>query len=486
MRRSGAVDGSVEVEIVESDGDGDQGRASGGHPHQRPAREGDRARRDLLRRVGVGSVVALTAVIGVAHVVETRRDADRRGALGDVPGLVGSLENPLREVWRVPATSVVAWNDSVVVVADPARPNVQLGIALSSGEIVWTWLGADGQHCIPVLDGEWPAVEPTELIACAVAPGAAATSAATPEVGGADVVVLDVGTGAEVGSLAVPSGLASVSSADGDLILMSVGPGSTVQVSRWDPRTGEQVWSYVSEPGLWEAIASEGGGGYAIDNGVITFGDSARAISESTGAEVDLEQLWWADTPVAGGLPDGGSFETVYRDGVPLRTRVFGADGSRRFDVEAVPWLATISDGSLTGVLPVRRTTGQEVVGLDAATGAELWTVGAMAGLDPVLQIDGVAVALGTSSAVGLELADGLRLWQVPIERSAGAWQPVSDGGLVLLLSRERGPLELAAHDVRTGARVWGIGVPDDARYLRSVGGAVVLVQTATEVVAFR
>jgi len=64
MRRKGAVDGSVEVEIVESDGDG--GRASGSNPHQRPAWEGDRARRQMLRRVGVGSVVALTAVIGVA------------------------------------------------------------------------------------------------------------------------------------------------------------------------------------------------------------------------------------------------------------------------------------------------------------------------------------------------------------------------------------------------------------------------------------
>src|SRR5665811_484888 len=246
MRRSGAVDGSVEVEIVESDddgdGDGDDGRASGGHPHQRPAWEGDLARRQMLRRVGVGSVVALTVVIGVAHVVETRRDADRRGLLGDVPGLVGSLEDPLREVWRVPATSVVAWNDTVVAVADPNRPNVQLGIALSSGEIVWTWLGPDGHYCIPVLDGEWPAVEPTELIACAVAPGAAAT----PEASGSGVVVLDVGTGAEVGSLAVPSGLAFVDSADGDLILMSVGPGSTVQVSRWDPRTGEQVWQFTS------------------------------------------------------------------------------------------------------------------------------------------------------------------------------------------------------------------------------------------------
>ena len=184
MRRKGAVDHSVEVEIVESDDDGDGGRASGGDPHQRPAWEGDRARRQMLRRVGVGSVVALTAVIGVAHVVETRRDADRRGALGDVPGLVGSLEDPLREVWRVPATSVVAWNDTVVVVADPARPNVQLGIALSSGEIVWTWLGPEGHRCIPVLDGEWPAVEPTELIACAVGPGAAATPVVTPEAGG--------------------------------------------------------------------------------------------------------------------------------------------------------------------------------------------------------------------------------------------------------------------------------------------------------------
>src|SRR5665648_1253186 len=65
MRRSGAVDGSVEVEIVESDddgdGDGDDGRASGGNPHQRPAWEGDRARRQMLRRVGVGSVVTPTA-----------------------------------------------------------------------------------------------------------------------------------------------------------------------------------------------------------------------------------------------------------------------------------------------------------------------------------------------------------------------------------------------------------------------------------------
>ena len=66
MRRKGAVDGSVEVEIVESDGDDDDGRASGGNPHRRPAWEGDRARRQMLRRVGVGSVVALTAVIGVA------------------------------------------------------------------------------------------------------------------------------------------------------------------------------------------------------------------------------------------------------------------------------------------------------------------------------------------------------------------------------------------------------------------------------------
>ena len=46
MRRNGAVDDSVEVEIVESDDDDDGddcdgGRASGGNSHQRPAWEGD-------------------------------------------------------------------------------------------------------------------------------------------------------------------------------------------------------------------------------------------------------------------------------------------------------------------------------------------------------------------------------------------------------------------------------------------------------------
>ena len=43
MRRNGAADDSVEVEIVESDDgdDGDDGRASGGNSHQRPAWEGD-------------------------------------------------------------------------------------------------------------------------------------------------------------------------------------------------------------------------------------------------------------------------------------------------------------------------------------------------------------------------------------------------------------------------------------------------------------
>src|SRR5665648_788195 len=79
MRRSGAVDGSVEVEIVESDddgdGDGDDGRASGSNPHQRPAWEGDRARRQMLRRVGVGSGTAAGAT---TDPTPTRRSIWRR------------------------------------------------------------------------------------------------------------------------------------------------------------------------------------------------------------------------------------------------------------------------------------------------------------------------------------------------------------------------------------------------------------------------
>jgi outer membrane protein assembly factor BamB len=218
-----------------------------------------------------------------------------------------------------------------------------------------------------------------------------------------------------------------------------------------------------------------------VDDVVWLGGSTYVAVSLATGAPVDD-----AVAPVAQWetrLPDGSRVELEYRP--EPHARVIDADGSVRFEVDAEPWVPWITDGSVPGVLMLR-LPDHRITGVDARTGEQLWTAGRLVWMAPGVQVDGVVVALGTSTAVGLSVADGLRLWEVAIERGAGAWSPLTDGRSVFLLTAGASGIQLAAHDLRSGTRQWAVATDVGATYLDALGSGTLLVHTGGDLIAYR
>lgn len=305
--------------------------------------------------------------------------------------------------------------------------------------------------------------------------------------GPARAVALDVATGREVGGLDLPGAPMTVDVVDDDLVMSRVGERAAVQALRWDPGAGRVVWSYRSEPGVADVLRRAGWWNSVVDRGVLWLGqDQVIALSAASGQELpanDPPAFWSVGGRVT--LADGGVAEWAHdATGDPTGTQVFDDDGHLRFSYPGEPWLAEVSDGSEPGVLPMRRSGALDVVGLDARTGEQRWAARTLQGMYPYLQLDGIVVSTGSLRAIALDLATGERVWEQPIA-GARTW-PLTDGRVVLLLTRQAGEVGLAAIDLQTGARRWTVEMPAEATYLDQGGAGTVLVHTLGEVVAYR
>lgn len=460
----GGEDGNVEVVLEEVPG---QGPAGGdGDPR--------RARRRRRRRVAVGLVAV--AAVGVTSVVMTaqddRRERDRREALADVPGILPRLDGPPEAAWSVDDVWLAALGRDVVVLSRFRDGNLT-GVGLRTGEERWTRPVTDGETCTTLSADSAPAgpaldLAPVELFACY--PFFATVEGNRVVVGDpASVAVLDVATGTEVASVPTPADVLGVELAGPDVVVASLDQDGAVVVSRWalpespdDP--ARQVWARR----LPEPLER-------IDRTGWVFHVEADGVRVGTVGSVPLDVATGEPRPEAAGngvlytmdapLPGGGRVEWDF-DGAAMGTgasRVVPAGGGDVVELDGVPWLPDVTDGSAPGVLLLRRGTSVydaasgrgDVVAVDPASGADLWAGGRMAGMTALVQLDGILVTAGAGTVVALDVEDGDVVWQDRVDGVGTRPSALTDGDVVVLPQGAGSDRVLVARDLRTGVERW-------------------------------
>jgi len=500
MRRHGASDDVVEVEMVEVD---DLTGVDGAGPPLVPdadAHDSDRhaRRRRVLRWVGGAVLAVLATGVVVVNVHAAREAAARHAALADLPWVLPRMDGALEEVWRAPGAWVVAETSEVLVTSPSTGQGRLYGVDTRTGETLWERPGSQPDaDCSGVVDySGWEAdplgfVPPEPgLLMCLPMDGYGQDALPTPDFA-VEIVFLDVATGVQVSSVTLDGAVVLSESVDGDVVLSFVRSDAGMTVLRLDPHTGEVLWTHRSDPGvLTEGVF--GAWSYAMADGVLRIdGEFHLAVALDDGTEVASSPSDTADpsTTVAR-LADGGTVEWVYqptrRDGT---VRVLEPDGAVRFEVSGVPWWFGRADGSAEDVVLVRRqgsagadVQGSQVVALDAATGDTLWSLPDLGDM-PMALIDGVALTSGAMVGA-IDVRSGRRLWELPVDHSVyvGA---LTDGELLLVPVGEAGTLRLAAVSVRTGTEAWRIPLPDGTTQVSSTLGGLVLVTTDTELIAY-
>src|SRR3712207_1532250 len=163
-------------------------------------------------------------------------------------------------------------------------------------------------------------------------------------------------------------------------------------------------------------------------------------------------------------LPDGGSLEYGASPSGEMQTTVHPADGG---DPVVVPGLVppvAVDDGSVPGaavVLDIDGTTDSPGLGLvDLASGERRWVSDVQGG--EVGLLSGVVLVAEGPRTVGLDARTGETRWTsgTALTEYFGGWDLVTDGRRVLVVDGDGRDRQLAALDVRTGERLWGIEPP--------------------------
>ena len=499
MRRRGASDDAVEVEMVEVD---DLTGVDGAGPPLVPdadAHDGDRhaRRRRVLRWVGGGVLAALATGVVVVNVQAAREAAARQAALAGLPWVLPHMDGPLEEAWRTPGGWVVAETSEVLVTSPNTGEGGLYGVNARTGETVWERPGSEQDtNCSGVVDYSGWEDDPVgfvppepDLLMCVPWDAYGQDPLPTPDFA-VEIVFLDVATGVPVSSVTLDGAVLLSESLDGDMVLSFVRSDAGMTVLRLDPHTGEVLWTYRSDPGVLPQGVF-GSWSYGTVDGVLRInGEFDLSIALDDGTVVASSPSDTADptVPVAR-LADGGTVEWAQEPtGSDGTVRVLEPDGTVRFEFSGTPWWFGRADGSAADVFLVQQGSvgagaqGSQVVALDAATGEKLWSLPDLGGM-PITLIDGVALTSG-ATAGAIDIRSGRQLWKLPMDQSVyvGA---LTDGELVLVPVREAGILRLVAVSVRTGVEAWRMPLPVGTSEVTSTLGGLVLAKTGTEIIAF-
>lgn len=493
----------VEVELVEDDADPDGSTAPLG------ADDGDRAaagaphRGSRARWIGVGVVVALVAVVVGVNVAQARDDAARRAAWAELDWMAPSLAEPLRELWRVPATGIMLQTDGILVLHDLAYagPPAIRAVDARSGEELWEVTGWTGIPSCSLVGAD--AAAATEL-SCVdwslrlIVEGEDSAAEAF------EVVFLDLATGRSTGTVTVPGITHGMGDIEDDLVVLVEDPGGGASVARIATATRSVAWTQRVDI---DAPELAGLGVYLDEVSVVAEGEEPIWLDSSTGEPtevrgavvdagpvgedwveilpgwrwLDMSQVWHGRTFTYDEVEGGG----------PARVHVHDPDGSVSYAVEGTPVLPWYDDGQGPEVLVVAEmgrdglTSG--LTGLDGATGVERWTAEPPLPPEACLQVGELMVWCGSRLAV-LDVRTGVLLWQETTSFVA----PVTDGERLLAAGRERAFGDrgsamvdsLSARDLRTGELRWSIETSAEVMHLE-VREGVVIAMTPDHLIAY-
>jgi outer membrane protein assembly factor BamB len=151
---------------------------------------------------------------------------------------------------------------------------------------------------------------------------------------------------------------------------------------------------------------------------------------------------------------------------------VFTAAGEPAFRVEGRVLEAPLSDGSAPGVL-VTNTFGS-IVGVDAATGSELWSLPGT-GVRAVARVDGRVVVQTDSTYRSVDARTGEEAWAVELDDD-GPGPVLTDGRSIYVTERSRGGPGLVSIALDDGAVEWRWALPEDTFHVVAVEGRLFLL----------
>ncbi|MGY4643860.1 outer membrane protein assembly factor BamB family protein [Cellulomonas sp. URHB0016] len=417
------------------------------------------AGRPSWRRIAAAAVAVLVALLMVQAAVGARAQHAEEGPRAVHP--VPAPERSLSVRWRIAGAGAAAGPVRVgstlvgVTPGDDGRAQV-VGLDPATGAPLWQVpvdapFDADGAGCAE-LDG--PDGTPTR----------AACVAGNHDSGSARVVVVDLPSGAPVGTWPV---LGAPWTTVDDLVVLAHGDSDGSAVG-WTltayGATGATEW-VTTTPRVPLPDGSDGSLARPAD---LIGGDGWVALTDhGHGWVVRADGTVLADRELGQGWVD------VTRHGVPALVTDGDTDGSRdtvlldraEVPLHGLPVATEPDDGSAPSVdLYALDLSGRGLVARDTRTGADLWTdrdvtVGAAA------VRDGALYTVGGDEVRAYDAADGTLRWHV---RFAAATAVTVDDDQVLATS---GPnLTVVALDRRTGRALWRSDVGDLARAGGSAG----------------
>lgn len=419
--------------------------------------------------------VALVLVVG-GGVVETasrRVDEAAVASFAGVPGVVGSLREPLSEHARFAGSDVRGVAAGIVLsAAGPTGGELVAQDALTGAEL-WRVPSPAAEaadlHCA----GESP---DTPLV-CQSYPtgeGGANTDAVLGEVPGV-LVVLGREDGAVLGRWPVPAASAGWAPIDGDVVTGRSVPRGLL-LERLRPAEDEPVWSAVIP--LDDAVVAGDLWLEVVSGLVLVQGRVAAAVDGADGRTIGV---WPSPGPV---LPSqvtvaGGGF--IVWDGTG-RGVWHDRDGRPGAELQGRPADPAVRDTvTLGGAAPpaadedvVLVTTASTLRAVDVADGVELWRRPTPAQV--VLRVAGSLVLVDDGEILVLDVRTGDERWSRPGGLADPLWIiPVSDGVRVLVPGYEvETGRYVTAYELADGDMVWRSTLPDGVIEVAAVGGLVV------------
>ena len=487
----GKDDRTVEIELWDEADDGrsrgheDAGKRTEGSagPQPRPPRETSRSARRSLRTTltRVLAVVAVLGIAAVANVREQQEEARRTEVFASMPGLVERIDGPLELTWEHPDW---VWVRSGVVTAAGSRSVVLLhpgtGLPLDIPLEPEQQVEPCGElpDAVPpmIVCWRWDLLEQTEVGAVRYG----------------ELVGLDADDGRTlfIRDAQVPSSFAAgdgFGAVGGDIVTADV-EGTQVTVTRADAVSGRERWSTPLGPGLDEGEAGV----------VVKVRGPYVLVQAASSVVLDLEDgrelaRWASSGPglVAPGVigEDGYGTWTEVTESLARSERGtwFSADGTQ-VPVDGVVQEPQVTDGSAKDVLIVVRDYGMDLVGVQRATGEDLWSADLRGG-EVLMRRDGAAVAADGRRLAAFDLRTGAERWSRPLEGLDTDAGSVTDGRTVVVAAHRDGGWALDAVSLDTGRVAWTTEVPpgepgDPGRgigvHLMEVGGHVVVVHDAS------
>jgi outer membrane protein assembly factor BamB len=437
----------------------------------------------------VGLVAAALIATAAVNAAERRREEERIAGLATVPGILGSLDKPLTELWTLHAQPVGGARGLLLVQTDAGALEA---INKTKGTTRWSRPaeGVTTSDCQPRVDGAGSTLPSTYAGRFAPAGDAHDIVCLTSRTASPDtadhvtttVTIVDLDTGRDAQALTVDGYLLGWTVVDGDIALATFDgqPGTAatwVRAVRWDPSANQVRWTYESAVVTPPTPAgSSGGVGVWLEvdrtSLMIVSNDKTTSVSLSTGAATDGPAPAPLSIRVAFGLAGGGQvrWEGIAGGDFPApQGTVTAADGRVLVTFRGPPLRPMFDDGSAPDVL-VAATSPLTLGGFDVGSGEQLWSLDRLAISQVSAIVGGVALIADRPHGVAVDLHTGEVLWQV--DHVTGVALGLTDGRKMLVEEQASGTSALVARDLRDGTEAWRTPLPAGTQMVLSFGSA--------------